>query len=215
MITTTAATGGGFISESVNYLDVGLKLEVEPSIYLVDDVGIKVGLEVSNITNVVRGVGNNSNTLAYQIGTRNANTVLRLHDGETQMLAGLINNEDRQSANKVPGLGDLPILGKLFSSNNDNKTKTELVLLITPHVVRNIERPKAEESEFLSGAENSIGKAPKMSGGSPGSPGSSVSRAEMKTGAPPAPAPAEQKTPVLPLPPLEVKTPPLPAPATH
>ena len=212
VITTTAATGGGFISESVTYLDVGLKLEVEPSIYLVDDVGIKVGLEVSNITNVVRGVGNNSNTLAYQIGTRNANTVLRLHDGETQMLAGLINNEDRQSANKVPGLGDLPILGKLFSSSNDNKTKTELVLLITPHVVRNIDRPKAEESEFISGTETSTGKMPKMSGVSPGG---SISQAEMKASVPPVPAPSEQKTPVLPLLPLEGKTPALPAPAAH
>ena len=213
VITTTAAGVGGFVSQSVNYLDVGLKLEVEPNIYLDDDVGIKVGLEVSNITGTVGSVG--SGTLAYQIGTRTANTVLRLRDGETQMLAGLIKNEDRQSANKVPGLGDLPILGKLFSSNSDNKTQTEIVLLITPHVVRNIDRPEAEESEFLSGTENSTGKMPKMSGGSPGSPGSSAFQADMKASAPPAPAPSEQKTPVLPLPPVEEKTPPLPVPAAH
>src|SRR4029079_7700046 len=72
VITTTAAATGGFVSESVSYLDVGLKLDGEPQIYLEDEVGIKVGLEVSNIANVVKG--NNNNTLAYQIGTRNAST---------------------------------------------------------------------------------------------------------------------------------------------
>ena len=93
VITTTAAATGGFVSESVNYLDVGLKLEVEPLIHLEDEVGIKVGLEVSNIAREVRSA--NSNTLTYQIGTRNAATMLRLRDGETQILAGLISDEER------------------------------------------------------------------------------------------------------------------------
>jgi general secretion pathway protein D len=79
VITTTAAATGGFVSESVSYLDVGLKLEVEPLIYLEDEVGIKVALEVSNIAREIRTVG--SSTLAYQIGTRNAATTLRLRDG--------------------------------------------------------------------------------------------------------------------------------------
>lgn len=158
VITTTAATGGGFVSESVSYLDVGLKLDVEPAVYLENEVGIKVGLEVSNIVREVRGGGTNSNTLTYQIGTRNANTVLRLRDGETQILAGLISDEDRKSANKVPGLGDFPLLGRLFSSHNDTKAKTEIVLLITPHVVRNISRPAADKTEFYSGSEAAVGK---------------------------------------------------------
>ena len=162
VITTTAATGGGFVSESVSYLDVGLKLDVEPTIYLEGDVGIKVGLEVSNIVKEVTGK-TNSNTLTYQIGTRNANTVLRLHDGETQILAGLLSNEDRNSANKVPGLGDFPLLGRLFSSKNETKNKTEIVLLITPHVVRNIIRPEAEKTEFLSGTEASAGRGLRLS----------------------------------------------------
>jgi general secretion pathway protein D len=157
VITTTAATGGGFVSESVTYLDVGLKLDVEPTIYLEGDVGIKVGLEVSNIVKEVVGK-TNSNTLTYQIGTRNANTTLRLHDGETQILAGLISNEDRSSASKVPGLGDFPLLGRLFSSHSDTKNKTEIVLLITPHVMRNINRPDAGKIEFFSGTDAAVGR---------------------------------------------------------
>jgi len=158
-VITTTSGSSGFVSESVSYLDVGLKLDVEPMVYLENEVGIKVGLEVSNIVKEVTGAASsNSSTLTYQIGTRNANTVLRLRDGETQILAGLISDEDRKSANKVPGLGDFPLLGRLFSSHNDTKNKTEIVLLITPHVVRNITRPAADKTEFYSGSEAAVGK---------------------------------------------------------
>jgi general secretion pathway protein D len=155
VITTTAAATGGFVSESVSYLDIGLKLEVEPFIYLDDEVGIRVGLEVSNIAREIRTVG--SNTLTYQIGTRNATTMLRLRDGETQILAGLINDEDRQNIDKVPGLGDLPVAGRLFSHNRENRVKTEIVLLITPRLVRTLARPDARTMEFAAGTEASAG----------------------------------------------------------
>jgi general secretion pathway protein D len=155
VITTTAAATGGFVSESVTYLDVGLKLEVEPLIYLEDEVGIKVGLEVSNIVKEVRASAGSS--LTYQIGTRNAATNLRLRDGETQVLAGLISNDDRRLADRVPGLGDLPIAGRLFSHTNDNASRTEIVLLITPRLVRTLARPDAASVEFAAGTEASTG----------------------------------------------------------
>src|SRR5688572_12835620 len=151
VITTTAAATGGFVSESVTYLDVGLRLEVEPLIYLEDEVGIKVGLEVSNIVREVRNVG--SNSLTYQIGTRNAATTLRLRDGETQVLAGLINDDDRRSADRVPGLGELPVIGRLFSHTRDSITRTEIVLLITPRLVRNLARPETAALEFPAGTD--------------------------------------------------------------
>jgi general secretion pathway protein D len=155
VITTTAAATGGFVSESVSYLDVGLKLEVEPLVHLEDEVGIKVALEVSNIAREIRTVG--SNTLTYQIGTRNANTHLRLRDGETQILAGLINDVDRRTANRVPGIGDMPMLGRLFSHTSDTIGRTEVVLLITPHLVRVLARPDARSIEFAAGTESSTG----------------------------------------------------------
>jgi general secretion pathway protein D len=158
VITTTAAATGGFISESVSYLDVGLKLEVEPLIYLEDEVGIKVALEVSNIAREVRGTA--SGTLTYQIGTRNASTNLRLRDGETQILAGLINDEDRRTANRVPGLGELPVLGRLFSHTRESIGRTEVVLLITPRLLRTLARPDARSIEFAAGTEASTGARP-------------------------------------------------------
>ncbi len=154
VVTTTTGTGG-FVSDSVNYLDVGLKLNVEPTIYADDEVAIKVALEVSSLGAAVK---TGSGTLAYQIGTRNASTLLRLHDGETQMLAGLISRDDRSSASRVPGVGDLPVLGRLFSDQQDTANRSELVLAITPHVLRNIRKPEAQEAELWVGTE----AAPKL-----------------------------------------------------
>jgi general secretion pathway protein D len=153
-VITSNTTSTGVISESVSYLDVGLKLDVEPSVLMRDDVQIKVGLEVSNI---VREIRSNSGTLTYQIGTRNAGTTLRLKDGETQVLAGLISDEDRSTASRIPGLGDLPLLGRLFSNQRDERSKTEIVLLITPRVLRSDATRQPALTEFRGGTENAIG----------------------------------------------------------
>ena len=167
VITTTAAVTGGFVSESVTYLDVGLKLEVEPLVHLDDEVGIKVGLEVSNIVREVRASATSS--LAYQIGTRNAATNLRLRDGETQVLAGLISDDDRRLADRVPGLGELPVVGRLFSHTRDSNNRTEIVLLVTPRLMRTLARPEAGAVEFAAGTESSTG-TPRLGALTPGAP---------------------------------------------
>jgi general secretion pathway protein D len=153
-VITSNTTATGVISESVSYLDVGLKLDVEPNVLMREDVQIKVGLEVSNIVREIRG---SSGTLTYQIGTRNAGTTLRLKDGETQVLAGLISDEDRSTASRIPGLGDLPLLGRLFSTQRDDSNKTEIVLLITPRVLRSDATRHPALTEFRGGTENAIG----------------------------------------------------------
>ncbi|WP_332856476.1 cohesin domain-containing protein [Duganella sp. S19_KUP01_CR8] len=155
VVTTTSS--GTFVTENIQYLDVGLKLEVEPDIHLRDEIGLKLSLEVSSL---VSSIKTNNGSQAYQIGTRNVNTALRLKDGETQILAGLINDEDRSSANRIPLLGDLPVLGRLFGSQNDNRQKTEIVLSITPHLIRNIQRKSATDESFWSGTEASLRNRP-------------------------------------------------------
>lgn len=150
---TSTSTATGFVSESVNYVDVGLKLDVEPTVYLDNDVAIKISLEVSNIVSQIQ---TKSGSIAYQIGTRTASTVLRLKDGENQVLAGLINDEDRRSADKVPGVGNLPLVGRLFGSTADNNQKTEIVLSITPRLIRNLQRPDDNLSEFRSGTDSTL-----------------------------------------------------------
>ncbi len=158
VITTTISPGsGGFASESVSYVDVGLTLNAEPTIYLNNEVGIRIALEVSNLIDRVTTA---SGTTAYQIGTRQASTFLQLKDGENQVLAGLINSEERSTGNRVPGLGDMPILGRLFGSQTDDKQKTEIVLSITPHLVRNLQRPEITAAEFSAGTEANFRRKP-------------------------------------------------------
>ncbi|MET0383528.1 MAG: secretin and TonB N-terminal domain-containing protein [Burkholderiaceae bacterium] len=154
VVTSTTGTGG-FVSDSVSYLDVGLKLDVQPTIYPNDEVSMQVALEVSSLGS---SITTSSGTVAYQIGTRDASTVLRLRDGETQLLAGLISKDESSNSNRLPGLGDLPVVGRLFSSTLDNGDRKELVLAITPHIVRNLRQPSASESEFWVGTES----APKL-----------------------------------------------------
>jgi general secretion pathway protein D len=153
---TVLTTGGNGTSSNVQYVDVGLTLEVEPTVYMDSDVAIKINLEVSNIISSVT-VGD---SLAYQIGTRNASTLLRLKDGETQILAGLINDQDRRSSSRIPGLGDVPLLGRLFSTNKTDTEKTEIVLSITPRIIRTQPRPTSDNTEFYFGTESSLRSSP-------------------------------------------------------
>lgn len=149
-IITSTSSASGFVSQSVNYQDVGLKLDVEPDISPDDDVTIKLALEVSHLG---AQVTTSSGTVAYQIGTRNANTTLRLRDGETQLLAGLVNKQDISNAHRFPGLGDLPIAGRLFASQRDDGHRTELVLAITPRIMRSAPRPDLAQAEMWVGSE--------------------------------------------------------------
>lgn len=195
-ITTTVSPGaGGFASESINYVDVGLTLNVEPTIYLNNEVGIRISLEVSNLIDSIK---TNSGSVAYRIGTRSAQTLLQLKDGENQVLAGLISSEDRTSGSKVPGVGQLPIVGRLFGSTRDSNDKTEIVLSITPHLIRTIQRPPAGASEFGAGTEASFRRRPDtavrqpvampaVQGARPALPGNGMPAAQPANGTPVAP----------------------------
>lgn len=168
-IITTTSTANVGVSESVQYVDVGLKLDVEPRVTLDNFVNIKVGLEVSSLGEKV--VTKNGATV-YTIGTRNTSTALHLKSGETQILAGLILDDERKNASKLPGLGDIPIVGRLFANQEDKKSKTEIVLAITPRVIGNIPLPKAEFSEYWSGTENLMSDKVLSNGGAgTGQPG--------------------------------------------
>jgi general secretion pathway protein D len=178
---TPTGSGTSVVTGSVQYVDVGLTLEVEPTIYLDDEVAINVDLEVSNI---IREIFNStSGTLAYQIGTRNATTILRLRDGETQVLAGLIQDGDRVTSNRIPGLGDLPVLGRLFGSKKTNDEKTEIVLSITPRIIRAQPRPSSEHTEFWYGTEANLRSAPMAVTTATSLPGGSSGQSSYQTAA--------------------------------
>lgn len=177
-VITSTTNSTGFVSESVTYLETGIKLNVEPTILLHDEVSIKVELEVSSQTDKVK---TNSGTLTYTLGSRNANTVLRLKNGETQALAGLFRDDKQDIQSKVPGLASIPLLGKLFTDKNADHTKKEIVLLITPRILSNIAPPDATYTVFPAGFDASRNAA-----GRGGRPVESVP-AVQATQAPPTP----------------------------
>jgi general secretion pathway protein D len=188
VITSTVSSGvGGFASDSVNYVDVGLTLNAEPTIYLNNEVAIRMQLEVSNLVNTIT---TKNGTTAYQLGTRQASTMLQLKDGENQVLAGLINNEERNSSNKIPGFSELPVISRLFGSQRDDNAKTEIVLSITPHLIRNVQRPEASAAEFSAGTDASFRRRPDMT------PRATVALPPSPGAAPPAIAPAPVPVPL-------------------
>jgi general secretion pathway protein D len=154
--TTTGATNL-VVSQSVQYLDVGLKLEVEPLIYLDDEVSIKVNLEVNTLGEQVTTT---EGTVAYRVGTRTAVTTLRLKDLETATFTGLIRDDELRGTQKILGLGDIPILGRLFSNVAKTNTRTEIVLSITPFIVRNVRSKAPLVTEMVSGSETSLKAKP-------------------------------------------------------
>lgn len=154
-VITSNVSSNGVISDNVQYIDTGLKLEVQPTISMSGDVTIKLTLEVSSVGEIVTTITGAS---VPQIGTRSTSTELRLKDGETQILAGLISDADRETVNKIPGLGDIPILGRFFSTHSNEKVKTELVLSITPHIIRPRKSPDAALAEYWTGTELNAGR---------------------------------------------------------
>src|SRR5437773_5308151 len=195
---TPTAAGAPVVTGSVQYLDVGLTLEVQPTIYLDSDVAIKLSLEVSSI---LKQVATNSGTIAYEIGTRNANTLLRLKDGETQILAGLIQESDTRTANTIPGLGDIPILSHLFGTHHSDHEKDEIVLSITPRIIRMQPRPSSDATEFWYGTETRTRSVPYGTSSAEGStsPPSSSAPAPAGSALPPeVPQPPASSAPAAP-----------------
>ena len=156
IISPQQAGQNSVLTGSVQYVDVGIKLEVEPQVYADGDVGIKLNLEVSNVSDTIVTQGGR----AYQIGSRSAQTALRLRDGETQILAGLISDDDRKVAAKVPGLGHLPMVGKLFGNNTNDAKKREILLSITPHIIRPLAQPDMRFADAWSGSEGNLRDRP-------------------------------------------------------
>jgi general secretion pathway protein D len=140
---------------SVQYVETGIKFEVEPTIYPDGEVAIRLMLEVSSAGGANSDAAK-SGTVAYTVSTRSVNTVLRLKDGQTEILGGLIQNQDKVNATRVPGLGDIPLLSRLFGVQKDDKNKKEIVLSITPRIVRNNQPIDSDILEMWSGTENNI-----------------------------------------------------------
>ena len=139
----------GQVRTTFDYKDIGIRLNVEPIIHLDNSSTVKLALEVSSLGEN-RGTANEP---AFSIGTRNAETHMVLRDGETAILGGLIRDEERNSTTYVPGIGKIPFIGPLFTAHNNEGGRTDVLLTITPRVVRGWSSPSKQAREFYSGTE--------------------------------------------------------------
>jgi len=118
-----------------SYQDVGVKIEIEPRVHHNREISLKVTAEVSSVTGYVESTSVLQSAQPI-IGTRKVQTEIRLEDGESSLLAGLLREEDSNSFSGVPGIGSIPLLRRLFGNSNLNKKSTDVVLLLTPHIIR-------------------------------------------------------------------------------
>jgi general secretion pathway protein D len=151
----TSTTTSAVYNTNVQYVEVGIKIEVEPTIYADGEVAIRLTLEVSSNSGQNPDAAKNG-TIAYTISTRSVSTVLRLKDGQTEVIGGLIQDQDRSGAIRIPGVGDIPILGRLFGVQTDTKNKKEIIMSITPRIVRSNKLVDNELLEMWSGTENNM-----------------------------------------------------------
>lgn len=157
---TTTQIAGQTTTTGIEFKDVGIKLTVEPNIHLNNSVTLNLHLEVASLGDLVE-LG--SGVKQFKFGTRSADTILNVRDGETVIIGGLIQDEERNTINKVPGLGDIPIFGKLFEAKDKGKVKTDIMLTITPQIIRGLETPEEDIRSFWSGTEETYSSKPRFS----------------------------------------------------
>ena len=149
-VTTFAPIAAGGVQTqpitSFNYEPIGVNIDITPRTHHDDAVTLALKVELSSISGT--GFGG-----LPTFGSRSINTVIRLKDGETNMLAGLIRDEERSSLASIPGLGDIPIIGRLFGYTHKETQETDIILTLTPRIVRVLNLTAEDLQPFRMGRE--------------------------------------------------------------
>jgi general secretion pathway protein D len=141
---------------SYQYQDVGIKVSIEPRVHHNREVTLKLTVEVSNQGAPAAGTGADGVPAQPTFITRTIESTIRLKDGETNFLAGLIQQNDAHNDAKTPFLGDLPIIGRLFTQTNKEVTRTDLVLTMTPHIIRIPDITEDDLAPMWVGTQNNL-----------------------------------------------------------
>ena len=190
---------------SFTYEPIGVNIDLTPRLHHNDEVSLTVKIEVSNVS----GTGFQD---LPTFGNRSISTTIRLKDGETNMLAGLIRDDERRSLSGLAGLAEVPVIGRLFARNSKETQQTDIILMLTPRIIRVLELTESDLRPFRVGrADNAtvidlpLPQAPSIPGGPPRDP------APRDPSKPPAePAPVEVGPPGIPPPRTRPSTSPIP-----
>jgi general secretion pathway protein D len=166
-ITTFAPIAAGGVNTqpitSFAYENIGVNIDITPRTHHDDEVTLALKVSLSNISGV--GFAN-----LPTFGNREIATTIRLRDGETNMLAGLIRDEERTIMAGVPGLTDLPIIGRLFANNRRETQQTDIILTLTPHIVRVLDLSEGDLRPFRLGRDTGTASLSDILGGPGGTP---------------------------------------------
>jgi general secretion pathway protein D len=161
-VTSTAATPGaaptGAVTTTetrVEFRDVGLKLTLTPTIHLNGEVTVELNFEISSVGAPIAGVSGGQ--LLPPVNTRNLDTFIKVKNGETRLLGGLFQSTDSSANSRVPLLSDIPVLGRVFVSGDQSYAQTDVLISLTPRIVKALERPDRETERFPSGTAESFG----------------------------------------------------------
>jgi general secretion pathway protein D len=132
---------------SFQYQNIGVNIDITPRTHHDDDVTLALKLSVTSLSG--SGFGG-----LPTFGNREITTVIRLRDGETNMLAGLIRDDERRSLAGIPGLSDLPVVGRLFAHNTKTTNQTDIILTLTPHIIRVLDLTEADLRPFRVGRDS-------------------------------------------------------------
>jgi general secretion pathway protein D len=150
------------VISNIEYKDTGVILKVTPRINSNSDVSMDVQQEVSSI--VENAASSEADALAPTISTRRIGSIVSVANGQTVVLGGLIQENQQNGRGGVPVLQDIPLLGNLFSSTTNSRDRTELVVFITPRVIRNAADAQAIAEELRSRMQ---ALRPRTAGGQP------------------------------------------------
>ncbi len=154
---TPVAQGGANFNPltSFNYRPVGVNIQVTPRVTFEGDIILDLLVESSTLGQDVNIAGQN----LPSFGSRKVQTRLRMRDGESNLLAGLLREEDRRSLRGIPGLLRLPVLRSIFASNDTEIRQTDIIMLLTPRIVRTQELTFQDVSPIFIGSQQSLGLA--------------------------------------------------------
>jgi len=155
---TTTPTGAVTTTQTnVEYRDLGLKMTLTPTVHLNGEVTVELNFEISAAGAPIAGISGGE--LLPPVNTRNLDTFIKVKNGETRLLGGLFQDVYSVSNSKIPFLSDIPWLGRIFQSPNEERRRTDVLISLTPRIVKVMERPDPEIESFPSGTADSFGPA--------------------------------------------------------
>jgi general secretion pathway protein D len=149
LLTTSTVITGGATQQSVERKDVGITLKITPQISEGEYVKLDIDQDISSVT------PNKGQATDIVLQTRKAKTSVVVKDKETVVIGGLIQDQDTETVNKIPYLGDIPLLGWLFKTKHKERAKTNLLIVLTPRIVRGVD----ELAEVSSATKAKFGEA--------------------------------------------------------